>query len=229
MEDGDTPHTMVQSAKSLLTRKVDVEPLIRLLKEESIPVPTFIDNSLPSPTLPRGKDIATPEAIADHKVPEEGVFFQWMHDSPNDALQWLIHLPPSLNSFDFLTKVLARKDAFVLYDLLPGDVAREQLQHSLRHIEQLGSPDHSNDDADAESSNNASARSGNSEEQSQAIKVLVVYLRNLIAKGFLPLDTVYLDVQEICIRYIFLAEVREFRTWLENAIGSGPVPGGAGG
>jgi hypothetical protein len=56
-----------------------------------------------------------------------------------------------------------------------------------------------------------------------------VYLRNLIARGILPLDMIYLNVQEICVRYIYVAEVREFRAWLQNAVeGLGPVLAGGG-
>lgn len=213
----------------MLNTPIEVERLIDILESEGMYVPN-IPKALPSPTFQSDQDVEPPEDVTNQKVPEEGVFYQWLHDSPNDALQWLVHLPPSLNSFDFLTKVLGRTDEFDLYELQPRDIAREQLQHSLRHVERLGASDHSEEDSQTGTSADTTGEStGGTEEQAQAIKVLVVYLRNLIAKGILPLDTVYMDVQEICVRYIFLQEVRDFRTWLDKAIGPSSVPVGAGG
>ena len=59
------------------------------------------------------------------------------------------------------------------------------------------------------------------------VALLVVYLRNLIASGVLPLDRVWLDVQEVCVRYIWLPQVREFRAWLEGSVVGGGGGGGA--
>jgi hypothetical protein len=164
-------------------------------------------------------------------MPDGAVFYDWYHSAPGDALQWLIHLPPTLAALDFLTKMLSAGDeSFKLYGVSAADVAREHLQQALRHIEELGSVANRNlarsGESDAGSSNaagggGADGPEGGAAEQAQAVKVLVVYLRNLIGRGILPLDIVYLDVQEVCVRYIFLAEVREFRTWLQGAVDGG--------
>jgi hypothetical protein len=69
---------------------------------------------------------------------------------------------------------------------------------------------------------------GGAEGQARAVALLVVYLRNLIASGVLPLDRVWLDVQEVCVRYIWLPQVREFRAWLEGSVVGGGGGGGGG-
>jgi hypothetical protein len=175
-----------------------------------------------TPTLPQDPSIPQPDEIAQGTgdLPTEPAFYDWYSGSPGEALQYLIHLPPTLAALDFLTKVLGTGDErFAVYSLTAGDVAREHLQYALRHIESLGA-------AAAEEDTDDEQRNSGPNEQGQAVKVLVVYLRNLIARGILPLETVFLDVQEICVRYIFLPEVREFRAWLESAVGGGSSPVG---
>jgi hypothetical protein len=153
-------------------------------------------------------------------MPDEAVFYDWYHSAPGDALQWLIHLPPTLAGLDFLTKILSAGDEpFKLYGVSAAEVAREHLQHALRHIEDLGAA--AVHRGETNSAGAGEAPEGGAAEQAQAVKVLVVYLRNLIGRGILPLDIVYLDIREVCVRYIFLPEVREFRTWLQGAVDGG--------
>jgi hypothetical protein len=137
-----------------------------------------------------------------------------------------------------VTKILGKGEPLLAaYQLSAADVAREHLQHVLRQVERLGGGGLEGTDRDGSgaSSGGVEGGGGDLEAQRQAVVLVVVYLRNLIARGILPLEIVYLDVQEICVRYIYLAEVREFRVWLQNAaegVGlefGGSTGGGGGG
>ena len=62
----------------------------------------------------------------------------------------------------------------------------------------------------------------NRDEQIRAIKLLVLFMSSLVRKGLVDPQCIYYEAQEICIRYIWISEVREFRTFLyDEEIDSG--------
>ena len=162
-----------------------------------------------------------------------------------------MRLPPTLPALDLATKVLASATLLPSRGIEPADVAREHLQHALRFVDGLrpGSSGGGGDgeapagsgaggraglarlrgeggrDADEDEDDDDGRGGGGTEGQARAVALLVVYLRNLIASGVLPLDRVWLDVQEVCVRYIWLPQVREFRAWLEGSVVAGGAEG----
>jgi hypothetical protein len=182
---------------------------------------------------------------------EEGAFLSWLATAPGEALAFLVRLPPTLTTLDLATKVLASATLLPSRGIEPADVAREHLQHALRFVDGLR-PGSSGGGGDGEASAGSGAGGraglarlrgeggrdagededdedgrggGGTEGQARAVALLVVYLRNLIASGVLPLDRVWLDVQEVCVRYIWLPQVREFRAWLEGSVVAGGAEG----
>jgi hypothetical protein len=54
------------------------------------------------------------------------------------------------------------------------------------------------------------------EEQIRAVKLLIMFMKNLLRKDMLPIQELAFDLEEIFVRYIWIAEVREFRKFLEG-------------
>jgi hypothetical protein len=44
-------------------------------------------------------------------------------------------------------------------------------------------------------------------------------------KGLVGPQVLYFEVQEICVRYVWVREVREFRNWVEGGARDGEVDG----
>jgi hypothetical protein len=57
------------------------------------------------------------------------------------------------------------------------------------------------------------------EAQSRHILLLLLFIKSLIRKGLVELDVLYFEIAEITVRYVWIKEVREFRTWAEEGIG----------
>ena len=72
-------------------------------------------------------------------------------------------------------------------------------------------------------SDQRAAPKGDREAQARAVKLLVLFMKNLIKRGIAsaePAGLLY-EVEEVCVRYMFLPEVRDFRRWLEGGEGVG--------
>ena len=54
------------------------------------------------------------------------------------------------------------------------------------------------------------------EAQCRAVKLLLLFVKNLIRKGLVGTDVLYFEIQEICVRYVWIKEVRDFRLWIEE-------------
>merc|ERR1711881_659610 len=94
-------------------------------------------------------------------------------------------------------------------------VTREYIQHSLRTIDSIGgvfSPASVVDSPEHEDS-----PIGGREEHIRAIQLLVMFMKNLLRKGKLPLGECAMDIEEVCVRYLWIAEVREFKRFLEGS------------
>ena len=71
--------------------------------------------------------------------------------------------------------------------------------------------DNSNDNAKiADENENENGR----EAQIRAIKLLVLFMTNLVRRGFVDPQSIYYEAQEICVRYIWVSDVRAFRAFL---------------
>jgi hypothetical protein len=152
-------------------------------------------------------------------------FNRWLQTSPHDAVYEITRRPCTIPNLDFLTLVLSSTTTANLLakeHLHPIDVARQHLQRTLMRFERATEVD---DEAGGE-------------EMLREAMLLTVYLKNALARGVLKLESVDLDIEELCMRYIWIPAVRDFRLWLTDAIeaasapgpgpGPGPAVGGAG-
>lgn len=245
------PHAVLKEWKDAgcFTDPIDVGPFVYMLESQGIYNTSHQVTVIP--TTPE-MDHATAAFLAREKInaalsnmqvyPSAAVFATWLENAREECLHFLIRLPVTLKALDFLTKIVT-SDIFEDMDMGIGahDVAREYLQHALRVIETIGSrpstPTSSHSSGTPTSrffrsgtptftTSTSSADFSDKEAQARAINLLTVFLRNIIARGVLDLGEAFLDVQEICIRYIWVPQVREFRAWLDDATGVEAFGGG---
>ncbi|KAH7132665.1 hypothetical protein B0J11DRAFT_428251 [Dendryphion nanum] len=149
------------------------------------------------------------------------VFLTRLAHEPESAVSDLTRLPLELTSLDFLTNLL-QNQTLQLQSIEPSPVIHDFLQHSLRLIEQMGQPMEANI-ADSFAMGSRGGFDGADDEidhgrdaQTRAVKLLLLFIRNLVRKALVPLDAIYFEIQEICVRYVWIKEVRQFRAFLEE-------------
>lgn len=52
--------------------------------------------------------------------------------------------------------------------------------------------------------------------QIRAVKLLLLFIKNLIRKALVEPEKIYYEIQEICVRYVWIREVREFQSFIEK-------------
>ncbi|KAF2644081.1 hypothetical protein P280DRAFT_224411 [Massarina eburnea CBS 473.64] len=199
----------------------DLRPYISMLEEEEIyertPEPHESRN-----TSPKGNSPALPQEATATR-PKLNDFQQWkqnlisrLQTEPEVAIPELTHLPIELSSLDFLTTLL-QEGTLQSLAIDPAPVISDYIQHALRLTEKMGEPPSS-------SSPESSSVNGGSEQvidhgreaQTRAVKLLLLFIRNLIRKALVGMEAIYFEIQEICVRYVWIKEVREFRTFIEG-------------
>ncbi|KAF1965949.1 hypothetical protein BU23DRAFT_487950 [Bimuria novae-zelandiae CBS 107.79] len=208
-----TPHQLHHNFVEMRqTSLFNIRTYIRMLEEEGIyertPSP---DGDSPTSTA------SEPSKPAAGKLNE---FQRWkmgllsrLETEPALAISELTHLPIELSSLDFLTTLLQEQTLQSL-GIEPAPVIADFIQHVLRLTEQMGQPD-SSDMLEGVLDNERLVESGR-EAQTRAVKLLLLFMRNLIRKALLPLESIYFEIQEICVRYVWIREVREFKAFVEE-------------
>ena len=193
------------------TSLFNIRIYVRMLEEEGI------YDSTPEPESDSPKSTASEPA--KHGAGKLNEFQRWklgmlsrLETEPENAVPELTHLPIELSSLDFLTTLLQEKTLQSL-NIEPAPVIADYIQHALRLMEQMGRPGETGA-AEAE----VLLESGR-EAQTRAVKLLLLFMRNLIRKALLPLESIYFEIQEICVRYVWIREVREFRAFVEEGPG----------
>jgi hypothetical protein len=176
-------------------------------------------------TMPLGNDIT---ASVKGKAPASSLFPITSRSSTEDVQKAiaqdfdetshaLMRLPLDLPSLELLTNLLERQ-ILVKTGADAPTITREYIQHCLRIIERLGATFSPTSDT-GDGLNGLDAMAGipsGREEQVRAVKLLIMFMKNLLKKGLLPVQELQFDLDEICIRYIWVADVREFRKFLEG-------------
>ncbi|KAF2709967.1 hypothetical protein K504DRAFT_454346 [Pleomassaria siparia CBS 279.74] len=209
------------------TISFDIVPYIQMLEEEGIYEKTSFPDQGPEDC--RTGSIETTKEVMTPRRPKLSDFQQWkqqvlsrLESNPESAIQELTHLPIELSSLDFLTTLL-QDNMLERYSIDPAPVISDYIQHSLRLTEQMGEPpDPASEGSFAGVSITGS--NGNSgqgighgrEAQTRAVKLLLLFIRNLIRKALLPPEAIYFEIQEICVRYVWIKEVRDFRSFIED-------------
>lgn len=198
---------------------------IRMLEEEGIYERT--------PEPPEFQHIShdTPVDSSKEKAPARpklSNFQQWKHDvldrlqtNPNTAIHELTHLPIELSYLDFLTTLLQER-TLQSFSIDPAPVISDYIQHALRLTEQMGQPPSSSSDPSSTSNGAISSEEvvdHGREAQARAVKLLLLFVKNLIRKDLVPTEAIYFEIQEICVRYVWVREVREFRSFVEEGLG----------
>lgn len=163
--------------------------------------------------------------IATPKNSNEGMTFpdfqNYLSNAPSEALHDLVRLPPTYRNLDLVNQVLTAQSTaslLVLFAIDRSDIARQFLEHALRQMEPAAanpagpvqSPDAA---ADAEQQPEGLSK----EDAARSATLLTVFLRNVLARGVLRLDDAWFDIQELCVRFIWVPAVLEFRKWLREA------------
>jgi len=138
---------------------------------------------------------------------------------PQGVIHALTRLPIDLTSLELLTNLLTSPN-FQSMNLNGVSITCEYIQHSLRTIERMTSGNTSDaegysDDSTSEHSTD-SITPGGREEAIRAVKLMVLFLRNLLRRSVVQYQDLYFDIEEICVRYIWIKEVREFRKFLDG-------------
>lgn len=140
---------------------------------------------------------------------------------PVEAAHCLTRLPVDLPSLDLLTKVV-ESDVLPNVYVDPAAVTREYILHSLRVVERIGNVLSPSSDTGNFEGTSADAMDDphlprGRDEQVRAIKLLIMFMRNLLKKDKLPVHELSYDIHGLCTQYIWIPEVRDFKNFLEGA------------
>ncbi|KAF1849393.1 uncharacterized protein K460DRAFT_354245 [Cucurbitaria berberidis CBS 394.84] len=196
-----------------LKKAFNIQTYIQMLEEEGI------YDKTPEPK------VATWTRMQEH--PRDNASKQWKSDmlqklkeQPDTAVQELTHLPLELSYLDFLTTLLTDRTLQSL-SIDPAPVITTYIQHSLRLAEQMAGPptDATVDGHTDGPLDRSSIWEYGKEAQSRAVRLLLLFIKSLIRKELLGTEVLYFEIQEICVRYVWIKEVRDFRSWVEEGIG----------
>ncbi|KAF2451984.1 hypothetical protein P171DRAFT_493645 [Karstenula rhodostoma CBS 690.94] len=185
------------------TSLFNIRSYVRMLEEEGIYERT------PEPESDSPKSTASDTKLNEFQRWKLGMLSR-LETEPEHAVAELTHLPLELSSLDFLTTLLQEHTLQGL-NIEPAPVIADYIQHALRMMEQMGRGPGETGAAEPE----VMLETGR-EAQTRAVKLLLLFMRSLIRKALLPLESIYFEIQEICIRYVWIREVRAFRAFVEE-------------
>ncbi|KAH7092117.1 hypothetical protein FB567DRAFT_231150 [Paraphoma chrysanthemicola] len=222
-----TPH---QVARELLKngqpKDFDLQVYVRMLEDEGIyektPEPEF------NVSLPARKDIDARNAEGQKKggAPEHSYedeiqqhkdsILEHIQNQPDTAIFELTHLPINITYLDFLTTLLA-DHTLEKHAVDPAQVITQYIQHALRTVERMDKPPSPPMGGTDDAAEGEQLEYGK-EAQSRHILLLLLFIKSLIRKGLVELDVLYFEIAEITVRYVWIKEVREFRSWAEEGV-----------
>ncbi|KAL9095565.1 MAG: hypothetical protein Q9165_001997 [Trypethelium subeluteriae] len=200
----DSPSQIFHNVGNSPKQNFNIDGYIRMLEEEGIYEPK---NS--TKTTPGNGELETATARQNKHAIGEDLQYE-LKQNPTAALDRLRTLPVNLQSLELINSLLF---SGVLDNYDPPGLMQDCIQHALRYIEHIGI-----DDADAEGQGPVTSTNGRKEDQSRAIKLLILFVRNLLTQNVINPQTSYFEIQEICVRFIWVKEVREFRSDLEAGV-----------
>ncbi|KAJ4376177.1 hypothetical protein N0V83_001458 [Neocucurbitaria cava] len=202
----------------------DIQTYVRMLEETGI-----YDKAHKLPTVPAEPPKA-PAAKRTKEQPHNNASKQWKEDmlrrlneQPDAAVQELTHLPLELPYLDFFTTLLTNRTLESLA-IEPAPVITSYIQHSLRLIEKMAEPP-TGADVDGDTNGSNYRWEYGKEAQSRLVRILLLFIKSLIRKELLGTEVLYFEIQEICVRYVWIKEVRDFRSWVEEGVGEEEVRG----
>lgn len=211
-----TPKEVARSLPSKsLKQSFDLQVHIRMLEDEGIyektPNPDTRDragNGQPPIEL-------SPEESAQKQ--KDNILRNLVED-PETAIFDITRLPITLTYLDFLTTILADR-TLEKHSIDSAPVITQYIQHALRTVERMDKPPSPSSDSipDGFREESETIEYGK-EAQSRCILLLLLFIKSLIRKGLVELDVLFYEIAEITVRYVWIKEVREFRTWAEEGV-----------
>ncbi|TKA71593.1 hypothetical protein B0A49_04726 [Cryomyces minteri] len=196
----------------------DVRPYVKLLEEEGIYEKTpeleaedrnQLDDVQETDTATTAADSFGLEPAARTRAEDKS---KAPHAEPfkHAPLESLVDLPIDLPSLELINNRLS--DQSLSADEASGFV-RTYIQHSLRDIERRSKNVPTDDETIT-----ADTPYTDPDSQTRALKLLVLFIKNLIRKSIVAPEQIYYEIQEICVRYIWVKEVRDFRNFMETGV-----------
>ena len=196
-----------------------IEPFIRILQDEGIyernPEPDQDDSSQPIQNNSKGKGKDDPKDKSN-PLPDESI-------SPEQQVRQLARLPVDLPSLEILNLMLT---SGTLAQLVPDPVSviRDYIQHGLRTVERMGQDDGAEPDTldfaapETSGDDRKYPDERGREAQMRTVRLLVLFVRNLILRHSVDPQKLFFEIQEICVRYIWVREARELRNFLQEGV-----------
>jgi hypothetical protein len=231
-----SPQTVLENADrdGVSLASFDLMPYMRMLVEtevwDKLPEPRVraVEQSAQTSTAIAKDNISSGKAQAQKVNSAQSwdeAILRKLKDEPEQAVQELAHLPLELSSLDFLTKLHANH-TFEDHGINGQDVSQHFIQHAMRLIEKMEAPPPTSQQEITTNGTTNGVGNGTpiheygKDAQRRAVMILLLFIKSLIAKGFVEAGLLFYELQEICIRYVWIKEVREFRAWAQGHVGS---------
>ncbi|KAF1983238.1 hypothetical protein K402DRAFT_466257 [Aulographum hederae CBS 113979] len=213
---GKTPLTFVESLRNEDAAKFfdsfDLSPFISVLES------TEIWDQPTSPPLPPTKSDAP--ASKDGGESSLGNIVNALKSDPVYAVYTITHSPLDIASLELINGLFTEYAS--LLDELgidPDDIARDFLNFQLRKLEKAPAtlpPDEAFPLPDEPGPSTQFEQPMDRETLVRSVKLLVLFVQNLVRKDLVKLWSILQEIQEICVRYIWIKDVREFKDFLEG-------------
>jgi hypothetical protein len=209
-----------------------LKPYIRMLEDEGIyertpePEVTATSSSMQPHTSDHNNELSaqprkTYYSVEDSIQKQKDDILHNLKEHPDAATFDITRLPISLTYLDFLTTILSDR-TLEKHSIDPAPVITQYIQHALRTVERMDKPPSPSSDANSDWSERARPEDEvleyGKEAQSRHILLLLLFIKSLLRKGLVQMDTLFYEIAEITVRYVWIKEVREFRTWAEEGI-----------
>ena len=220
-----TPRQLYDARHSSIA--FDIRIYICMLEEEGIYEPSpRPPPSTSTTTLSKASHKSFPAAEETHNEPHILSFQDWKQDllsrltsDSATALEDLTRLPIALPALDFLTTLLLNR-TLKKQNIDSAPIITSYIQHGLRLVEHMGQPPGLDIKPPHQTvigiETDMNTLDHGREAQSRAVRLLLLFIKNLIRKELVGPEVLYFEIQEICVRYVWIKEVREFRTWVEE-------------
>jgi hypothetical protein len=209
-----------------LSKPFDLNPYVQMLENEGIYEKTPEPDTVVSPSTartstgpsPPSRDLEKPEqSFEDSAETHKQDILYTLEKQPDTAIFEITRLPITLTYLDFLTTILADR-LLEKHSIDPAAIITQYIQHALRTVERMDKPPSPSSASNAELHAHPETLEYGKEAQSRCILLLLLFIKSLIRKGLIELDVLFYEIAEITVRYVWIKEVREFRTWAEEGI-----------
>lgn len=209
----------ISLVRESLREPFDLRPYVRMLEDEGIyektPEPDTNGHAAPIQQQNGGDTYDHParmkknDSVEDLIQQRKADIRRNLELDTDAAIFEITRLPISLSYLDFLTTLLT-DHTLESHSIDPAPIITQYIQHALRTIERMGKPPAPSDEGEV--------LEYGKEAQSRHILLLLLFIKSLIRKGLVEMDTLYYEIAEISVRYVWIKEVRDFRSWAEEGV-----------